>query len=227
MMGSLVVRPEPGNARTLARLRAAGGDALGWPLFAVEPVEWAPPDPATFDSLLVTSAQAIRHAGPQLRMLAMMPVIAVGQATASVARAAGLQVSITGTRDVAAVLTTAAEAGLVRPLHLAGRDHVATGSPTAIVYDSVALPVDAAAFAAAAAGRLVLLHSARAARRVAALIPQGERHDVSIVALSPAVACAAGSGWRAVAAAAQPVDATLVALAQSIDRAAGGGDKTL
>ncbi len=129
-----------------------------------------------------------------------------------------------GERDVAAVLTAARHAGLVRPIHLAGRDHIATGAAMAIVYASEVLPADG--FAAAATGRVVLLHSARAARRVAALIAPDARRTVSIAAISAAVAAAAGDGWRRVAAISTPDDAALVALALAIDPAAGGGDKT-
>ena len=39
------------------------------PLFAIEPVEWRPPDPAQFDALLLTSANAIRCGGPALDRL--------------------------------------------------------------------------------------------------------------------------------------------------------------
>ena len=39
--GLLVVRPEPGNARTIARLRAGGGAVLGRPLFAAAPIACA------------------------------------------------------------------------------------------------------------------------------------------------------------------------------------------
>ncbi|WP_271299931.1 uroporphyrinogen-III synthase [Sphingomonas sp. CV7422] len=223
--GALVVRPAPGDARSLARLHAGGGDAIGWPLFAATGVAWTPPAAAGFDSLLLTSTNAIRHAGDGLAVFAALPVIAVGSQTARVAAAAGLDVAVTGAGGVAAALAAADAAGLRRPLHLAGRDHVASGHPTAIVYASVALPVDAAAFAAAATDRVVLLHSVRAARRVADLLAD-RRARSAIAALSPAVCAAAGTGWAAAATAASPDDTSVCTLALSmIDRAAGGGDK--
>jgi uroporphyrinogen-III synthase len=225
LSGLLVVRPEPGNARTTARLRAGGGAVLGRPLFAAAPIAWTPPDPAAFDALLVTSANAVRLAGAGLARLAGLPVIAVGAESAAVARDAGLRVAVVGDGGVADALTAAAAAGLARPLHLAGREHIDSGHPTAIVYASAVLDVDAAAFAAAATGRIVLLHSVRAAHRVAALI--ADRHATGVAALSPAVLAAAGDGWAFARAAAMPTDAALcaLALARTIDRAAGGGDK--
>lgn len=222
----LVVRPEPGNARTVARLRAGGGTATGWPLFAAAATDWTPPDHAGFDALLVTSANAVRHAGAGLARLATLPVIAVGAESAAVARAAGLDVAATGAGGVAEALAAARLAGLTRLLHLAGRDHIDSGHPTVIVYASADLATDAVAFASAAAGRIVLLHSVRAARRVAALI-ETARDTVAIAALSPAILEAAGDGWAFADAAATPRDAALcdLALARTIDRAADGGDK--
>lgn len=84
-MGLIVVRPEPGNARTVARLRAGGGDALAWLLFAAQPVAWGVPDPAAHDALLVTSATRC-GCGTGLARLMALPVIAVGAETAAVAR---------------------------------------------------------------------------------------------------------------------------------------------
>lgn len=225
MPGALVVRPEPGNAATVARLAALGMTATAWPLFAAVPVAWTPPDPGAFDALLLTSAQAVRLAGPSLSRLALLPVIAVGAATAAAARGAGLTVAATGTHDVVAALSAARAAGLHRPLHLAGRDHVDTGHPAVVVYASDTLPADPDAFARAAAGRVVLLHSARAAARVAALVAPARRGHVAIVGLSPAVLAAAGQGWRAAAAPASPDDAAVCALAQAIDRSRPRGDK--
>ncbi len=222
----VVVRPEPGLSRTAARLRAGGATVTLWPLFAPAPVAWQVPDPAGFDALLVTSANAIRHAGGGLARLTALPVIAVGAESAAVARAAGLSVAATGDGGVERALAAARAAGFDRLLHLAGREHVDSGQPTAIVYASADLPADPAAFAAAAAGGIVLLHSVRAARRVAALVTARAR--TGIAALSPAVLAAAGGGWDLACAAPEPTDATLcaAALQRAIDRAAGAEDKT-
>ncbi|PVE59083.1 uroporphyrinogen-III synthase [Arthrobacter sp. TPD3018] len=223
--GLLVVRPEPGTARTLARLRALGVDAAAVPLFATVPVPWQAPDPAAFDALLITSANAVRHAGPALARLAHLPVIAVGAQTAEAARAAGLTVAVVGTGGVAEAL---GPASFTRPLHLAGRDHVDSGHPTRIVYASDAIAVDPAAFASAARQRIVLLHSVRAATRVAALLQ--DRSATGIAALSPAVRAAAGDGWACAITADTPTDAALcrvgaAACTPAIDPAAGAGDK--
>ena len=222
----IVVRPEPGLSRTAARLSECGATVTAWPLFAAAPVAWEVPDAARFDALLVTSANAVRHAGAGLARLAHLPVVAVGAESAAVARTAGLTVAATGDGGVDRALAAARAAGFVRLLHLAGREHVDSGQPTAIVYASADMPADPAAFSAAAAGGIVLLHSVRAAGQVAALV--SERGTTGIAALSPAVLAAAGTGWRDAVSAPEPTDAALCALVlqRAIDPAAGAGDKT-
>jgi uroporphyrinogen-III synthase len=210
----VVVRPEPGNARTAAAARAKGWTVDAMPLFAVVSVAWVPPDPAIFDALLLTSANAVRHAGETLASLRALPVVAVGQATATAARDAGLAVVLTGDSDAAAGVVEARARGFARLLHLAGRDRVEQPGVTAMtVYASEALPPPAGA-AARLDGAVVLLHSARAARTVAALA--GTRATTAVAALSPAVLDAAGTGWRAAAAAARPTDAALLAAAATL-----------
>ena len=206
MAGAVVVRPEPGCTRTAARLTALGIDALAMPFFAVRALAWDVPDLAPHDSLLLTSANAVRHGGAGLDAVRHLPVIAVGEATAAAARAAGLRVEAVGTGDVAAAL---AAAGPRRPLHLAGRDRREAGMDAVAVYASEALPIAAAALAACD-GRVMLLHSARAAARIADLVPTG-RDRLAVAALSPAVLAAAGQGWAWTVAAAVPTDAALVA----------------
>lgn len=223
-MRAIVVRPPPGDARTLTELRAHGIDAQGVALFAVVPLAWTPPDPRAYDSLLLTSANAIRHGGAALATLRALPVVAVGGATARAATAAGFDVALIGDGEVAAVMIRARESGLTRPLHLAGRDRVAAGTDAISVYASEELPVAASA-TAGFADATVLLHSARAATRVAALVDRDriDRARVRLAAFSTAVADAAGGGWQEVAIAAAPTDAALIAAA--IDRRPARGDK--
>ncbi|WP_341208622.1 uroporphyrinogen-III synthase [uncultured Sphingomonas sp.] len=208
MTRALVLRPEPGNARTCAALAAAGIAPVAVPLFEAVPLAWSPPDPVAYDALLLTSAQAVRLAGDGLARLAGLPVIAVGGATADVARAAGLDVAIVGNGDAAAAVARAG--AFPRLLHLAGREHVAQpGVATITVYASEPLPVPSDALAAAIDG-VAMLHSARAAARFALLTNDLPRGRVRIAALSPAIAAAAGSGWACVIVAGQPNDRALI-----------------
>lgn len=206
----VVVRPEPGNAATVAAARALGFAAEAMALFAVGPLAWTPPDPAGFDALLLTSANTLRHGGDGLAALRSLPVLAVGEATAAAARSAGFAVAMTGTHDAAAL---ARAAGHRRLLHLGGRERVDIAGATAIaVYASDPLPPPADP--RALHGATVLLHSARAAHAVAAL--PFDRAAVALAAISPAVLAAAGPGWRAMAVAAVPTDAALLAAAGSL-----------
>ncbi|VXC75507.1 uroporphyrinogen-III synthase [Sphingomonas sp. 8AM] len=208
MTRALVLRPEPGNARTCAALAATGLEPVALPLFAAAPLDWSPPDPTAFDALLLTSAQAVRLAGDGLARLAGLPVVAVGAATAAAARAAGLDVAIVGDGDAAAAVARAA--AFPRLLHLAGREHVAQPRVSALpVYASEPVVVAPDALAAAL-DAVVLLHSARAAQRFAMLAGRLPRAQIRLAALSSAVAAAAGGGWAKVVVAERPGDAALI-----------------
>lgn len=208
----IVVRPEPGLTQTIARLRKAGLPAQGTPLFAVGALAWQPPALAGVDALLVTSANAMRHGGVALTALRHLPVVAVGEASAGAARGLGFDVVMTGTTDAAAAVDAARGAGYDRLLHLAGREHVAlTGVAAIPVYGSDAIDV-APPVTAGFVGATILLHSPRAARHLATLIDRDglDRSLIGIAAFSPAVAEAAGAGWRCVIVAARPTDAALI-----------------
>ncbi|PCG09160.1 hypothetical protein COA17_09760 [Sphingomonas ginsenosidimutans] len=209
---ALVLRPEPGATRTCAALAAAGVEASALPLFETRAVAWTAPDPARFDALLLTSANAPRHAGTALDTLSVLPVVAVGAATAAAARAAGLRIAHVGTGN--ARDSVAGAPHFSRLLHLAGRDRIDVPDVTAItVYASEARPEAADALEMASSGAVVLLHSVRAATHFAARIAQKRRSGTRIAALSAAVAAAAGDGWGATAIAPAPTDAALVATA--------------
>ena len=225
---AVVLRPAPGDAATIARLTALGLTAIRQPLFAVRAVAWTPPDAGGFDALMLTSANAVRHAGPGLAALRAVPVVAVGRATADAAATAGLTVALTGCSDAAALAASARARDLARLLHLAGRDHVAIpGVTTVSVYASDLLPVAAGA-ARSWEGQVALLHSGRAARRFAALVDRdsADRGRIVLAAISPAVRDAAGRGWAAAFVADRPTDTALVTLAaRLIDPTARAGDK--
>ena len=158
-----VLRPEPGNSRTAAAVEAMGLDAIRLPLFTVFPVAWSPPEPDAYDAIVATSANAFRHGGTGLAALTALPVLAVGAATAAAARAAGFAVTATGERDAASLVAEAHG----RLLHLAGREHrPVAGAATRIVYATGTTTVDAARLATLA-GQVALIHSPRAAARLA------------------------------------------------------------
>ena len=197
-----VLRPEPGNAATAQAIEARGRRAIRLPLFTVRPVAWDVPDPARFDALVVTSANAFRHGGAGLDALRRLPVHAVGAATAAAARVAGFVVVQVGSSDAAALLGELAGKAV---LHLAGREHRSlAGVRTAIVYASE----EAAPDLSPLHGAVALVHSPRAAALLTARIT--ERDAIALAAISAAARVAAGEGWAAAAVADVPTDAALI-----------------
>jgi uroporphyrinogen-III synthase len=207
----LVLRPEPGASETLERLRQHGLDGIAVPLFQVEPIAWTAPDPAQFDALLLTSANALRHGAAQLQDLRGLPVHAVGHATAKAARQAGFKVAAIGESGVAELLTAIGPE--LRLLHLCGEDRMAQSDPRHDI--SIVCVYRARAVAApnldCAPGSVALIHSPRAGRRFAQLI--ANRSSILVAAISAAAAQGVGGGWAAVETAAQPNDEALLALA--------------
>ncbi|MES2337969.1 MAG: uroporphyrinogen-III synthase [Pseudomonadota bacterium] len=200
-----VLRPEPENAVTAARIAALGRTALRLPLFAVAPVAWDVPDPRRYDSLLLTSANALRHAGAGLAALRSLPVHAVGAATAVAARAAGFDVVAVGSGGVDALDPPG------RILRLAGREHrPLAGADTIVVYASDALAPDLSPLV----GSIAMIHSPRAGQALAGRM--ADRSRVDIVAISAAAAAAAGPGWRSVAVADRPTDDAIIAATLSL-----------
>jgi uroporphyrinogen-III synthase len=216
----IVLRPEPGNAETVARLAALGIAATSLPLFIVEPVAWDVPSTLLFDALLLTSASAVRHAGEAISALRALPALCVGEATAAAAREAGLTVARVGKGGVSELLAEASD----RLLWLCGENRSAL--PRRIAAPVTAVPVYHARELAVPAGVLdqtciAMLHSTRAAQRLAELA--GDRTRMRIVAISQAVAGAAGEGWHSVAIASRPDDAEMVAIAVKLCQDGGRG----
>ncbi len=213
-----VLRPEPGNAATAARIEAIGLTAIRLPLFATRALDWIAPDPAKFDALILTSANAPRLAGPALAAFAHLPVYAVGQATAKAAHSAGLNVVDIGSGDARSLIAQARDHDMSRALYLSGRER--TIEPGGIIAEAIAVyasdPI--AADVSVLDGAVALLHSPRASRRLSILIDDSAtpRERVSLAALSSAVAAAAGDGWRRIAVAATPNDAALIACARDL-----------
>lgn len=217
------IRPQPGCAATVAAGQGLGMAIAPRPLFAIEAIAWDAPDPAIIDALLIGSANALRHGGAGLAQFAGKPVFAVGQATAEAARDAGFTVAATGSGGLQGVIDFCVSPGLTL-LRLSGEDHVPLVIPpqvqvvTRIVYRSQPLPIGAGLAETLRGGALVLLHSAAAARHFAGECDRLAiaRGAISLAALGPRIAEAAGEGWRALASAAQPQEGDLLALASEM-----------
>lgn len=224
--GALVLRPEPGAARTVAALAARGVAAVSCPLFEVRACAWEMPNLSRFDAVMLTSANAVRHGGADLAALRGMSVYAVGEATAAAATAAGLSVVSIGEDDATTLVTRLAAAGVGRVLHLAGRDHRTVSHPAVniehcIIYEAVETHVPQHFRELLAENPVLLLHSPRAAARLSDLVPDG-RDTLSLIAISDNCAAAAGTGWQDVAIAAKKRDDAMIDLAVSLCGANSG-----
>lgn len=231
MIPLVVVRPQPGCDATVAAARALGLEAHGHPLFEIEPRNWLPPPSDEIDALLIGSANALRHGGDGLAPFRGKPAYAVGQTSAEAAREAGLKVVATGRGGLQTVL------GKLDPAHrrllrLAGETRTELAAPEGVniierlVYAAGPQPMAAALIALLRGPAVVLLHSAEAARHFTGLcdVHRIERGRIALAAIGPRVAEATGSGWRAVAAAARPDDAALLALAHEMCQRRGGSE---
>ncbi len=222
----LILRPQTGADATAARARDMGLVVRLYPLFAVEPLDWAPPNPAAFDALMFTSANALRHGGQALSIYRALPTFAVGEATAKAARNAGFENAIVAGPDAQATAQAIARSGHSTILHLCGADF---NEPDAQGLSIAHIPVyrsvetgDAGGLVDALAEQPVaLIHSPRAGRRCASLTPPHLRANIGIVAISPAALKACDVGWAEARCAQRPDDPAMLAIALEICQKAG------
>ena len=212
----IIVRPEPGASATAEAAAGMAIEVVKMPLFEVEPVAWTAPDPAEFDALLITSANAVRHGGAQLDKLLALPALCIGEASATAGRERGFQIETVGRTDVEALLSQLPTD--LRLLHLCGehRRDTSWASQSIValpVYSSREIP--APGRLAAMEGSVVAVHSPRAASVVARVTDESavRRDRVALAAISDAAARAAGTGWARVEIADSPTDARLLAIA--------------
>jgi uroporphyrinogen-III synthase len=201
-----------------------GLQAVLSPLFEVAPLAWQAPGPSDFDALLLTSANAARHAGPQLQALINLRCYCVGEATEAEARRGGFTDLRVGPGDGGELLRVIASDGMKRVLHLCGQDHAGLEHSQ---IEIMRIPVYAAKSAerlplyaeeALQAGAVALLHSPRAARVFGALVDENglSRSSIRVAAISEAAGEAAGPGWASVDIAPAPRDQPLLEVAAKL-----------
>jgi len=225
----LVTRPEPAASETAVRLKALGFDPVISPCIAVRIMPAKLPPPEAVQAVLVTSANALPALPPSYEDL---PLLAVGDATAAHARAAGFHQVQSAAADAAALAQLAARrcdpAGL--PLLLAaGEGHgealqaALRAAGFAVLHRTVYATGPAASFPPAAAAALgaglvaaALFLSAGTARAFAGLLPQPLRPSLATVdALAIASSTAAplrALPWRQVRIAVHPTLEAVLAL---------------
>ncbi|MEO0441484.1 MAG: uroporphyrinogen-III synthase [Pseudomonadota bacterium] len=215
----LILRPRDSALRTAAKVRDLGLEPIVDPLFELESIDWAPPDVSQFDSLLLTSANAVTFAGPALEKFSDLPVLAVGEKTAEAARKAGLTIAESGNGGAAELLAGLPDDRYVQMLRLTGKDHVALDPSgrkieNRKVYQARSLPLGHDARHQLASGCAVLLFSARAGQilesqlQLARVSPGSSR----IFALSDNIAAGLALTWEGVHVALQPTEDALLSL---------------
>lgn len=218
MIPVIAIRPEPGNAATVAAARALGLNALGFPLFDMAPAPWDAPDPAPYRALLAGSANVFRLGGAGLARLVGLPVHAVGAVTARAARDAGFAVDAIGEGGLQPMVSALPPG---RYLRLAGEKRVPLAMPDGVMVDDVVvyaaagLPIPPALADLLAQSAVVLLHSGEAAVHFAAESGRlGVRHDqIALACLAPRIGTMAGEGWQRIEIAETRSDQAVLALA--------------
>lgn len=217
-----ITRAMPEAVRTAERVRALGHEAILAPLLTIVPCGYDT-STAGAQALIFTSSNGVR-AFPDARGAREKIVLAVGDATAEAARAAGFADVRSAVGDVAA-LAELAKASLDpragKLIHIGG-DHVAgdLAGALAVLGFQVERRVAYAAVAAAILPEaffgpldIVLFHSARAAETFLALGAPGAERLVA-GCLSPAVAeAAAKAAWREIVVAPAPREDALLSAA--------------
>jgi uroporphyrinogen-III synthase len=225
-----VTRAEPGAGETAKRLIELGHEPLVAPLLIVRRLVDAALDLSDICALAFTSANAVR-AFADLSDGRDLPVFAVGEATAAAARQAGFAQVHAGPSDVAALAAAIVErrtalhgavlhASAAEPAgDLAGALQAAGVALRSVsLYQTVAAdPPDPALRARLAEAQAVLLHSPKAARRLASLSPALDLSGAHLLGLSPAclapLADMPAAGRCSVAA---PNEADLLALLETL-----------
>ncbi len=214
----VVIRPEPGNAATVAAAQALGLEALACPLFEMAACNWEAPDPARYQALLAGSANVLRLGGEGLSRLLALPVHAVGAVTAQAARGAGFAVAQVGEGGLQPLAETLPPG---RYLRLAGEKHVPLALPEDVVVDDIVvyaargLAMPPALVSALAEPAVVLLHSGEAAQHFAAETARlGVRRErIALACLAPRIGQLAGAGWQRIEIAQTRTDHAVLALA--------------
>lgn len=220
-----ITRAQPGAARTAARLTALGFEPVVAPLLTIRPLPdalSAAPDFATVAALAFTSPNGVEAFVALTPGLRDRPVFAVGDATAEAARDAGFADARSAAGDIHA-LARLIGASPIKGLILAPGAREPAGDLPALLpdHDIRRLPVYAAEETDAVVPPdfdVVLLHSPRAARALAAILtPDAAANRLAVCISAAAAAPLTALGLTEIRTADAPDEASLLtALGKSV-----------
>jgi uroporphyrinogen-III synthase len=232
----LVTRPEPDASETAARLGALDIDPVLEPLLVAETLTTTLPAAEGFAALAATSANALRalHDRGELPHFRKLPLYAVGDRTAALARKFGFAEVVSANGNLDALVALLAKAGVAGPvLYPAARDQsgdlaqalaphgvmVITAAvyrmqPVAALRETTLAGIDSGAIGAA------LFYSRRTAQTFAALASGlRDKAKLGVLCLSEAVAePLLGAHFVRVSLADHPSEEAMMTLALSFAR---------
>lgn len=183
MVRLLVTRPEPDASETAARLRALDIEAVVDPLLFARTLTTTLPPANGFAALAITSANALRalHDRGEIPRLHTLPVYAVGDRTAAVARDFGFAQVVSAAGNLNDLVTLLADAGVDGPVLYPTARHQAGDLAKALAPHGV-MVITAAVYEMTPAERLTtdlatcdgaLFYSRRTAETFTRLAPKG------------------------------------------------------
>lgn len=199
MVRLLVTRPEPDASETAARLRALDIEAVLSPLLLFETLTTTLPPATGFAALAITSANALRalHDRGEIPRLQALPVYAVGDRSAAVARDLGFAQVVSAGGNLDDLVALLAKAGVDGPVLYPTARQQAGDLAKALAPHGV-MVITVAVYGMRPADRLgadlasidgALFYSRRTAETFAHLAPTGtDRARPGMLCLSEAVA---------------------------------------
>jgi uroporphyrinogen-III synthase len=198
MVRLLVTRPEPDASETAARLRALDIDAVVDPLLFARTLTTTLPPADGFAALAITSANALRalHDRGEIPRLQSLPVYAVGDRSAAVARDFGFAEVVSAEGSVDDLVALLAKAGVGGPVLYPTARQQAGDLAKALAPHGV-MVITSAVYEMTSASRLTtelahcdgaMFYSRRTAETFTSLAPVADRARPGMLCLSEAVA---------------------------------------
>lgn len=211
MIKLVILRPSDGALQSAVIARGLGFDPIIASASEIRPLQWIAPKAKNFDSIMITSANALRIGGNAILQYRHLPMFAVGKATARLAGEMGFHIAAIGRGGAKALWPLIVAHGAQNVLRIVGRDYVevsdtSINTTNIMTYEACALPIAATLktlISEGKSGHVFAFHSARAVQifddYIAELGQHGILFDKSAhyaAALAPTIAYEISDDWR-------------------------------